>query len=329
MLYSKHLGYFFCSIAVSLFYSLSFPFLCHSQDNQDVDAIFVLKGYARLESGVAAEGVEIEMKKDGQSITTLTTSKTGKYYIEMPVSVLNKNNEYLLFVSLPGTIPKSISVNTYISPEEFNENTFPRYVFDLEIKMIETTMKQIVVERASGRIHWDFEQHAFAFDQSYAKIIEQEDNSEKILAEKRKKEEEEARHKAEEAFNALADKKAKEEADKILQKNLEAMRLQMRQTRMKDSLDSLTNAQKANLEIVNITKPISPEDVDENAFDGTDAYSINIAKKSLKISQAKTNKEKAANLSAKYETNNTLTSLLNMVDEYDKSKKLKVKSQKQ
>ena len=105
------------------------------------------------------------------------------------------------------------------------------------------------------------------------------------------------------------------------------MKLEIRRKHVQDSLDSLASASagKATLEIKKFAKPISGDDVDQNAFDGTSAYSINIAMKSLKMAQEKMNKKKAENLSAKYETNNTLTSLLNMIDEDEKNQKLTAK----
>jgi len=333
MLYSKYPGSFIFAIAVSFFLLSFFSPISYSQTrDDDAPPVFILKGNTKFLSGKPAEGVDLELKKNGQTILKTLTGKNGKYEIKMEVSVDDKNHNYLLYITQPGTVPKSISLNTYIAPEEAS---FLRYVFELEIKMIETKEKDIIIEKPSGRIHWDTEQHDFAFDQTY--LVMKEDDTERLLAEKRKREEEElAKQKAEEArlkaeadAKLLADQQSQAEAERIIQENLAAMKKQMREKRMQDSLDSVATAGKAIVEIIKISKPISPDDVDENAFDGTGAYSINIAKKALKQSQEKMNLEKATNLSAKYETNNTLTSLLNMVDEHDKSQKLKVKSTQQ
>jgi hypothetical protein len=336
MLYLKHQVNLVFIIAVSFFLFLLSP-LSYSQ-NEEADAVFILRGNTRsLATGKGMEGVELDLKKNGQSVQKMLSGKNGRYSLKMDISILNKNSEYVLYITQAGTVPKSISINTYISPDEYNAKTFPSYIFDLEIKMIETTEKDIVVERPSGRIIWDNTQHAFAFDQTFAKLIQKtEDNPDKFLADKKKKEEEElakkkadeeARLKAEADAKALADQKSKEDADKILKKNLEAMKLEIRKKRTRDSLDSIASvsANKPGIEIKKIAKPISADDVDQNAFDGAGAYSINFARKSLKVAQEKMNKEKAANLSAKYETNNTLTSLLNMVDEDEKNQKLKAK----
>ena len=344
MLHYEYLRKSFSAIAISFFLFLFSPFLSHSQTSTETDALFVLKGNTELVSGKSTEGVEIEVKKNGQTITKITSGNKGRYSLKFEVSILNKNNEYLVYISKAGTIPKTLSINTYISPEEYSLYSAPIYEMSMPIIMIETTEKTIILQRPTGRIVWDNTQHGFAFDQTFAKTALKEDeikdDPDKLLkdaAEKKKKEDDElakkkadddARLKADEEAKRLADEKSKEEANNAIQKNLEAMKLDIKKKRMKDSLDSLAS-HTATIEIKKIIKPVSAADVDPNAFDGTGAYSINIAQKSLKAVQEKMNREKAANLSAKYETNNTLTSLLNMVDEYDKSEKSKVKSQKQ
>ena len=77
------------------------------------------------------------------------------------------------------------------------------------------------------------------------------------------------------------------------------MKQEMKRTRIQDSLNNLNtiSAEKTTIEIKKFAKPILPDDVDQNAFDGTGAYSINIAKNLLKTAKDRMNKEKAANLS--------------------------------
>jgi hypothetical protein len=343
------------SVSVSFFLFSFSPFLFVTLSgvegfSQQAAAIFILKGNTKLQStGKGMEGVEMELKKNGVVVSKINSGKNGKYYIQMDVSTTNAQNDYTLNISQEGTIPKLLSINTYISPEEFNLHTYARYDFDLEIVMVETNVKDIVLEKPSGKIHWDAALHGFAFDQSYAKIAQKEqdkmkdENYLKELAAKKKKEEDEAakkkadeeaklkadadaKTKADEEARKLAEQKQKEEAERILQQNMEAMKQEIMKKRIADSLAEIEkkkalDAANAKVEIQKFVKPVSPEDVDQNAFDGTGAYNINIAKKTLKARQAQMNKEKARNLSAKYETNNTLTSLLNVVDETDKQMK--------
>lgn len=337
MLYSLPYRKLIRITAVSFFLS---PLLSYTQTKDDVGALFILKGNTKLMSGKGLEGVDMELKKDGKTISKIVSGKNGKYYMQMDISGTNAKSEYMLYITKEGTAPKVLSINTYIPQKEIRG---ARYDYALEVFMLETTVKDIVIEKASGNIHWDSPSSSFKFDQVYAKVTQKEiDENEKKRREEeiaKKKAEEEARLKAEADARAkadadararadaetkrLADQKAKDEADRIVKENLEAMKQTMMKKRMQDSLDSLAalTTSKTKIEINKMSRPVSPDDVDQNAFDGTGAYSINIAKKILKARQERANKEKAKNLSAKYETNNTLTSLLDMVDEHDKKMK--------
>lgn len=295
------------------------------------------------------EGVDLEVKKDGVTITKVTSAKKGKYSFQIPVSTSDSKNDYTISISKDGYVPKILSINAYLSKEEFAKHSFVRYDFDLPITMLPTTVKDIVMEKAFGKIKWDdVKEHIFSFDQTYAKIVQKDEQKMnanpdlyfKNLEKKKKKEEEElakkkaaadaklksdeeAKLKADEEAKKLAAQKAKEEEDRILQQNLEAMKKEMERKRKEDSLEALAKkkaleGQNVKVDIQNIVKPVSSDDDSKNIYDASGAYSINIARKSLSAMKAKMNKEKAQNLSYKYETNNTLTSLLDMVDENDK-----------
>ena len=159
----------------------------------------------------------------------------------------------------------------------------------------------------------------------------------KALEEARKKAEEDrlkaeqnAKLKADEEAKKLADKKAKAEAERIQKQNLKAMKQEKRK-HIQDSLANLAiSTVKVKVQVQKSIQPVFIKEADDvqSVFNGTGTYSINIAKQSLNASKEKRNKEKAANLSAKYETNNTLTSLLDVVDENDKQHKSEFRSQK-
>src|ERR1035437_3366641 len=155
---------FFSTIFFFLFFIS--PVFSYSQKD-DVDAVFILKGITKVETGEIVERVDLELKKNGQTITKITSGKNGKFTLKMDVSTANKSNEYLLYISQIGTVPKTLSINTYIPPEEFSVYSYPSYEFDLPITIIETTVKDIVVEHPSGKIHWNVAKHEFDFDQVY------------------------------------------------------------------------------------------------------------------------------------------------------------------
>lgn len=335
---------FFSFALVSFFLFQPFASLLLAQDN--AAALLILKIKTELKSTEkAAEGVEFEVKKNGVVVSKTTSGKNGKCTIQLDVSTSNPGNEYIIYISQAGTIPKILSVNAYVPKEEFSKNPFVRFDKELEIIMIETTVKDIVIEKASGKLKWDNAEDDFVFDQTYAKIMQKEeqklqtnpDQYLKDLAKKKKKEEEaeakkkaieDAKLKAEEEAKRLAEQKAKEEADRILKENLEVMKKELEKKRIADSLAELEKKKlletaNAKLDIKKITTLLVTEQIDKNEFDGSKTYNINIAKKILNAHKEKLNKEKSQNLSAKYETNNTLTSLLDMVDENAKNKNRK------
>ena len=312
--------------AISFFLFFIVPFLAVAQ-NEDINAVLVLYGNTVLSTGQSAEGVELELKKDGKIVKQILSGKKGRYSLQMAMSITDKHSEYTLTVSQVGTIPKTIIINTYIPSKYFYNYSEASFQFYLPISLIETAEKLNVVQRPEGKIAWDELENKYAFDQQYAilaKKHEEEDAANKKAAEEaRLKAAEGARLKAEQDANRAASeaarKKAEEEAERALQQSLADAREKHKQDSL-DRLKALADV-KAPTEIIRIEKPASPADVDPNAFDGASAYSFNSARTSLKAIQDKTRKEKAANLSTKYETNNTLTSLLNMVDEHDKKMK--------
>ena len=324
---------YFALITVSFFlFFISSSSSSFSQTQKGISALFVLKGTIKL-NDKSVDSVLIELKKDNKFITSAITKRNGKYKFEMDISTTDPKNEYLLYITKKGTVPKSLIVNTYLSKEAFMQRPFVRFDFDLDITLNSISAADIIVNRPSGKIMWDTQKQKFAFDQTYLSTMqkEKEDDgkqSRELEEKKRKAEleaklkaEREAKLKAEREARELAERKAKEEAERILQQNLEAMKKAMRKQREEDSLAALNKKD----DFQKFVKPVSAMDVDPNAFDGTEIFSVNNEKKSLKALQEKINRKKAANLSAKYETNNILTSLLNMVDENEKNEKTKIK----
>ncbi len=377
MLYSKSNN---ASIYLKIATFIFFCFFIISAQAQN-DAVLLIKGQTILKSrakglglnaGVKGvdwkeepqEGVNIEVKKNDATIIKITSGKKGKYSLEIPVSTTDLKNDYTVYFTKEGTAPRTVTINAYLSKEEFTKYTSAKYELELALPLIATTIKDIVPDKPFAKIKWDkVKEHKFSFDETYAKTALGEERKIEAnpdlyytsLAKKKKKEEEtiaknkaaadaklkasdeakrkadeDARLKAEADTKKLADLKAKEDAERIVRENLEAMKQAMAKKRMQDSLDKLAEAErKKALETANakleIKKNITPVEADKEEsktlYDVSDKYSINQARKSLSAEKERRNKEKGKNLTAKYESFNILTSLLNMVDEYDKKNK--------
>jgi hypothetical protein len=327
--------------AVSFFITLLSPSFSFSQTSEP-DAVFILRGITRLSSGKAAERVSLELTQNEKPAVNTFSGKNGKYYIEMEISTLNKNNEHVLYISQAGFISKSITINTYIPPDEYSANTFPTYLFDLEIKMIEKTGKDIVLEGPAGKIKWDISLHAFTFEQSYAKIIHQtEANPDEYIAVKNKKKEldqaikpaeADAASKKQSTFTPPLEQKQKKDTDQPIQQENGLSKQKIRKKNTGDSLGPFAEG-KDRASVAGpgstIKSPVLAANSDTETANGLEKYSIGIAKTSVKMTAEKRKKEKFTNLSAKYETNNRLTSLLNAIDEEDKAQKYKTNLVKQ
>ncbi|MBI4931683.1 MAG: hypothetical protein HY841_13015 [Bacteroidetes bacterium] len=107
-------------------------------ENGETDAIFILKGNINSDSsnGKSVMGADMELKKNGQTIVKISSGINGKYYLQMSISTVDKNNEYLLYITQGGTIPKILSINTYIPQEEYYKYPFVRYDVSLTARGI-------------------------------------------------------------------------------------------------------------------------------------------------------------------------------------------------
>ena len=68
------------------------------------------------------EGVDFEVKKDGVTITKVTSGKKGKYSFQIPVSTSDSKNDYMVYISKEGMVPKVLAINAYLSKEEFSKH---------------------------------------------------------------------------------------------------------------------------------------------------------------------------------------------------------------
>lgn len=305
----------------------------------------------------AMEGVEIEVKKNGVTVAKTTSGKKGKYSFQVSVSTGNSKNDYVVHYSAKGMGPKMIYINAFAPKDEYKKYPSAKFDCELNIPLFPTTITDIELIKPYAKIKWDkMKEHKFVVDPVYFKVAQGEEQKiaanadlyytalvkkkkkqEEALAknktaaeaklkaaeEAKRKAEEEARLKEEAEARKLADLKAKEEANRIMLEQAEALK----KKRLADSL-MLARRRKA-VESASVTpviqeivKPKEKEIIDiKDPYDVSETFSINVARRSLNIEREKRNQEKSYNLSAKYETINTLTSLLNEVDEYDKRNK--------
>src|SRR6185503_7301040 len=154
-------------IVTSFFIFLFFLIVGKAQDN----TVMVVKGQTGTNAGKSSlagslgartakvsedpvEGVDIEVKKDGATIVKITSGKKGKYTFQIPVSTDDIKNDYVVYISKDGFVPKMININAYLSKNELANYPFTKYDFEMDLSMLKTTIKDIVLDKPSAKISW-------------------------------------------------------------------------------------------------------------------------------------------------------------------------------
>lgn len=330
------------------FYILPFLLLpcanAHSQGKGQY-APFTLFGKILLDEK-PAENVTLELLKNDTLLKKIVTTKNGKYSFLMEQDTVNPNNEYIIHVSREGTVPKTLIVNTYLPGREYDYNNFD---YLLEITLIPTTINDIVIQRPSAKIKWNDADNNYGIDQIYAKIVQKEeeklkedpDKYLKELAERMKKDEEEKKRKEEEEEKkCIEEEEAKRKAEEIARKAAEETPVAVNKEEEKAAVTLKENLNAIKTELKELSKTVdtapaitakpaetkttpATESTREDDFDDPVQYELKKAKVDLQKRKIKAEKIKSANLAAKYETSNVMSSLLDAVDEHDKRLKNK------
>ncbi|HXC05640.1 MAG TPA: hypothetical protein VNZ86_12850 [Bacteroidia bacterium] len=297
------------------------------------DAGFVLKGVVRI-NGKPVEGAALELKKNGTSLHKILTTRNGKFTLRMSVNDSDKTFEYILSVSKEGTVPKTLSINTYVPRNDFLANPFSAYDFDLEIELLPTTVSDVVIEFPFGKIRWYSDQGAYALDQVYAKMIKKEENKLKEDPDKYLKE--------------LAEKRNKDELDKRKEEPVSVKHDAVEPPKPVSEVTTVpapaplpapvpaavsaspapAHEQGVRTEapapsIKKIVETPGSRDASLEQFkqmtDPVQIAQVSEAYKKQKNAQATMERKKSANLSTKYESNNPMTSLLDAADDRNRT----------
>lgn len=329
-----------------VFFTLLLANSAYSQVGKNQTAPFTLYGKV-LQDEKPVENVTLEILKNGKVLKKIVTTKNGKYSFSMDQDTVNKKSEYTINIIKEGIVPKKVVVNTYVPKEEYDD--IP-YEYLLEITLLARSANDIVIRRPSARIKWIDEDEGFGIDKVYAKIVQKEeeelkedpDKYLKEIAKKAKEEEElkqkqkekeeaekqrkeELARKEEEEKNRLKAEALKQETEVKLKENIKAITTEMKSlTKQRDTVikkPEQVNSQSQPKEAVK-SLPVIVSDKNE-VYDNTKQYELK--KDRIKLIKAKeeAEKKKNANLAAKYETNNSMSSLLDVVDEHNKRTKNK------
>jgi hypothetical protein len=307
----------------------------YSQAKKNETARFTLYGKVVLDEK-PVENVSLEISRNGQFLRKILTTKNGKYSFSMNQDTLNQRNEYTIHITKDGTVPKTIVINTYIPAEQYD--AIP-YEYNLEITLLTTTVNEVIIQRPSAKIKWINLDDGFGIDKVYAKIVQKEeeklkedpDKYLKELALKNKQEEEERLKKQAEQEQRRADELARKEAEETkqqeprptaeaeekLKENVIAITTEMKKL-AKEAKDSVYVKEEKDVKTAEVKTPVLSK---EEVYDNSKEYELKKARINQIKAKQKAEQKKKANLAKKYETRNVMTSLLDVVDEYDKPNK--------
>lgn len=322
-----------------VFFTLILAKNSYSQVKKNEIAPFTLYGKI-LKDDKPVENVLVEMLKNGQVIKKITTTKNGKYSFSMNQDTINRKNEYTIHIIKEGTVPKTVVVNTYVPREQYDDAPFE---YLLEITLLTTTINDVVIQRPSARIKWIDEEDGFGIDKVYAKIVQKEEEKlkedpDKYLKElvKKAKEEEEQKQKERIAERMKAEVIARKEEER---KRVEAaQQKQVAEEKLKENIKAISTEIKTLVQQKDSSKEVSVQPkpaavvsepvpvinaAKEEIYDNSKEYEQKKERIRLIKEKEKAEKKKNANLATKYETNNSMSSLLDAVEEHNKRTKNK------
>jgi hypothetical protein len=321
---------------------------CRAQEEGNGDSFqFILKGEVEM-NDKPAEGVTLTLKRDDIEIKKIITPKSGKFSLEIHQVIADSVSEYLLYITGDGLLPKIMSVNTSVPPKEYQQYPFKHFTYTLQVNVTPLGPKDIVLKRPFGRIKWSSKDAEFTMDQEYALIVQKEVETIKkdpdafAKEEEKRKQEEAEKKKNEEELAARI--KQQQEAEKLLaqqeadRKREEESKVREEEIKKKEADLLITPpiqnpvAEKHVVAAIKtktaVTTPVKIQNSAPAAVSDPAAFTPPIIsyssvreQRTLRSAQIKGEKTKSANLAAKYETNNVLTSMIDGVTVYEKKQK--------
>jgi hypothetical protein len=109
------------------------------------------------------EGAEIKVLKNNVAIQTLYTTANGKFVFNLPL-----NGEYIVSISKPGLLGKSVSISTVV-PEDQKEIIFS-YKFNVDlIPAVADATNAEALNKPIAKIAYSQTYEDFDYDQEYTK----------------------------------------------------------------------------------------------------------------------------------------------------------------
>ncbi len=226
-----YLNYRGLAFLISLSFTL-LPCMIQPVFSQE-DHLYLEMSFAIKKDKKPLEGAEITVYKGSEFFKTITTNKTGRFTVQLPL-----NGDFLVVVSRAGCISKKLSVETKVPGRKEDKDivwiypTVGAYTMELYEK-VEAVAGGEILDKPVAKINFNDDFGDFDFDTKYAQDLKAEIS--RLSAEAKKKLIEEAEKKAREAqveakrealgiLNDVAEQKAKKADERLVSENeLKAM----------------------------------------------------------------------------------------------------------
>jgi len=153
--------YFFFSFL--FFFTITFV-----SAQEDVGAPLEISGIIKYNEK-PLEAVNIVVSKGGKQLENYTTTKNGRFNFDVfSQSTTNKNSIYKIVFSKPGYLTKTLEVNTYIPPEDYDQDPAQK---ELLVEMIATKFDKVQFDRPFAKMVWQRNIKVYDIDASYAKTV--------------------------------------------------------------------------------------------------------------------------------------------------------------
>lgn len=332
----------FSFIAFSLFYITTLA------QNREKRASFILKGTVTYEKK-PLDGVLFELTKNNEEIIKLNSSKNGKFNIKMLQNTVDTNSNYLLTISKSGFVTKILNINTYIPLADYDDNSF---VYTLDVELLATSVTNFVIQRPFGIIKWDSAKQLYDIDEIYYRTIYREEqllksNPDQYLLDMLTKQNETKTLKLNEEnkqINVVAKKTNDKDTFATIKKDsILATKQGIPKEIIKETIKETVVKKNAVKEPVKQElikeNPVKTERIneilmdkikrsetaikrfnsDQDLFDVALIKAMKAQRSQMENFKIKMNNKRAENISNKYETSNILTSLMDVVDMYEKN----------
>lgn len=114
----------------------------------------------------ALEGATVTIKRDGKTVKTFTTPKSGKFYY-----ILELNENYIIEVSKPYYVTEKIEIDTRVPSQKLQEGVTGNFSINIDLIELFEELDLSILEKPIAKIKYFPEKDAFDYDRKHFEKI--------------------------------------------------------------------------------------------------------------------------------------------------------------